>query len=36
MEELKKMVEELEEIKANAEDENTVIVSKLQEIGKNS
>ena len=34
MEEIKKMVEELEEIKANAEDENTVIVSKLQEIGK--
>ena len=34
MEELKKKVEELEEIKANAEDENTVIVSKLQEIGK--
>lgn len=33
MEELKKMVGELEEIKANAEDENTVIVSKLQEIG---
>lgn len=29
MEELKKMVEELEEIKANAEDENTVIVSIL-------
>ena len=34
MEELKKLVEELEEIKANPEDENTVIVSKLKEIGK--
>ena len=32
MEELKKMVEELEEIK----DENTAIVSKLQKIGKKS
>ena len=34
MEELKKLVEELEEIKANPEDENTVIISKLKEIGK--